>query len=298
MPVFTAVFLTVAYVFGRSRSLISIDGRLPRSRHRVASPEPATAVLPDTELQPAGQPSAPPDAAAAREPLRHPDLHRVLLGCGIAGPVLFVAAFLAEGAMRPDYDSWYQPISALSLGPGGWAQRTNFLAFGVLTACWSVSLRGALGRGTAADWVPPMQGAGAFGLVLDGIFSQDPVTGYPLDAALPPFPTVHAILHLQGSIITFAAVPVCCVMLAHRFARAPGWRGWAAYSAVTGVGFTVLVMLFIVTATGMVTGPAGMFEKLAAILMALFGTAFSTRLLLGRGRVPPPAADATSPGTA
>ena len=43
----------------------------------------------------------------------------VLVSCGGAGAFLFTATYLLEGATRPGYSSWQQPISALSLGPGG-----------------------------------------------------------------------------------------------------------------------------------------------------------------------------------
>jgi Protein of unknown function (DUF998) len=81
-------------------------------------------------------------------------LHRLLLGCGVLGSLLFTGTFLAEGATRAGYDPWRQPISALSLGPGGWLQSVNFVVFGLLMACF------ALGRSTPSHfargyWRPP-----------------------------------------------------------------------------------------------------------------------------------------------
>jgi len=49
------------------------------------------------------------------------------LTCGTIGSLVFTAAYLIEGATRPDYSAWQQPISALSLGPGGWVQQVNFV---------------------------------------------------------------------------------------------------------------------------------------------------------------------------
>lgn len=57
---------------------------------------------------------------------------RLLLGCGLAGPVLFIGTFLIEGATRPGYDAWRQAVSALGLGPGGGVQRADFIVFGLL----------------------------------------------------------------------------------------------------------------------------------------------------------------------
>ena len=52
--------------------------------------------------------------------------------CGVVGALLFTAVYLLEGPTRPGYDAWVQPISALSLGRGGWVQQANFALYGVL----------------------------------------------------------------------------------------------------------------------------------------------------------------------
>jgi hypothetical protein len=79
---------------------------------------------------------------------------RLLLAGGILGSLLFTIVFLASGAARAGYDPWRQPISALSLGAGGWLQSVNFVVFGLLMACF------ALGRSTPSHfargyWRPP-----------------------------------------------------------------------------------------------------------------------------------------------
>ncbi len=50
----------------------------------------------------------------------------------MVGPIIFNAAYLVEGATHPGYDALRQPISALSLRPGGWMQMANFVVFGLL----------------------------------------------------------------------------------------------------------------------------------------------------------------------
>ena len=72
-----------------------------------------------------------------------------LVSCGGIGAFLFTVTYLIEGFTRPGYDAWQQPISALSLGPGGWVQQVNFVVFGVLmvlSACWLVSVPDARAR--------------------------------------------------------------------------------------------------------------------------------------------------------
>lgn len=58
---------------------------------------------------------------------------RVLVACSLVGPLLWTATYLIEGVTRPGYDAWQQPISTLSLGPGGSLQQVNFVVFGILT---------------------------------------------------------------------------------------------------------------------------------------------------------------------
>jgi hypothetical protein len=43
----------------------------------------------------------------------------VLVTTGAAWSFLFLAVYLLEGATHPGYDAWTQPVSTLSLGPGG-----------------------------------------------------------------------------------------------------------------------------------------------------------------------------------
>jgi len=57
---------------------------------------------------------------------------RLAAWAGILGPVLFVAIFTIEGWLRPDYQPLSTYVSALSLGPRGWIQMTNFVVFGIL----------------------------------------------------------------------------------------------------------------------------------------------------------------------
>lgn len=45
---------------------------------------------------------------------------RLLLLCGLLGPVVSLAGVLVEGATRPRYSTWRNAASQLSLGPGWW----------------------------------------------------------------------------------------------------------------------------------------------------------------------------------
>lgn len=228
---------------------------------------------------------------ARRELVPGSALHRVLLGCGVLGSLLFTGAFLAEGATRAGYDPWRQPISALSLGPGGWLQSVNFIVFGVLMGCFALGLRGALAPGAGARWAPLLQAMIAAGLIIDGIFAQDPGMGYPPGTAAVTTTSTHELLHMIGLGLAATALPARCLVLARRFAREPRWRGWATYSIITGMLFIALLAAFGM-ANGSPSAPAGLFEKLATIEASIYTIALCTRLLATTAHVstPPPTA--------
>jgi hypothetical protein len=76
---------------------------------------------------------------------------RLLLLGGVAGPLLFVAVLLIEGATRPGYNAWMQAGSALSVRRWGWLQVVNFLVCGVLVFGCAMGLHRVLaasGRGS------------------------------------------------------------------------------------------------------------------------------------------------------
>lgn len=212
-------------------------------------------------------------------------IHQALLACGILGPVLFVAVFVAGGELRPGYDAWQQPISALSLGPGGWVQRTSFVVAGLLVAGWGVGLRAVLGAGRGRRWVLPMLLLAGLGLVLDGVFCQDPATGYPAWMVSTGL-TWHALVHVSASIVTFSMFACCCLVLGHHFAGRRGWRGWRTYSVFSG-GLTVALVVAFFTAEKTAAAPAGVLERSAVAVVAAYAVALCVRLLaIGTTRAP------------
>jgi Protein of unknown function (DUF998) len=165
---------------------------------------------------------------------------KTLLVCGATAGPLFTLAWILEGATRANYHPLRHPVSSLELGDFGWTQRANFLVAGGLTLAFAVGLRRALRPLGGSTWGPLLVGAHAIGLLGAGIFVTDPVSGYPPGTPnhLEAYGSTHAALHDLFSVGTFIGLPIACLVMARRFA---GWglRGWAIYSAVTGVVFLV-----------------------------------------------------------
>jgi hypothetical protein len=162
-------------------------------------------------------------------------LHWALLVAGLAGAVGFNLTLLVDGALRPGYDALRQPMSALSLGPGGWVQMVNFIAYGLLGCVTAFAMRPTLAPGIGAVWYPRLRVVVGLALVGAGVFAQDPDNGFPVGVPVPAHPTVHAQLHLLASYISLTVIVAELFILGRRFAREPGWRGWAMAAWGSGV---------------------------------------------------------------
>jgi hypothetical membrane protein len=198
-------------------------------------------------------------------PRRGP-LDRALLASGaLAGP-LFVATFLIEGATRAQYDPLRHPVSSLELGPYGWVQTANFLVSGVLALAFAVGLRRVTRPGARSAWAALLVSVWAVGLLGAGLFTTDPIHGYPpgaVDAAVHS--TLHGRLHDLFSLAGFVALVAACFVAAIRFRRRHR-LGWAAYSAGTGVLFVVAFVLATAGFShgGDLAGVAGLAQRVMA----------------------------------
>jgi hypothetical protein len=203
-----------------------------------------------------------------------------LLSCDAIGAFLFTATYVLEGITRPGYDAWQQPISALSLGPGGWVQQVNFVIFGVLMVLSAVGWYRFLTPGRGAIWFPLLQGISSLCLIGLGVFSMDPFPGYPPGAALATS-TVHGTLHSILAWVLILTLAVGCFAFA-QYARLAHWRGWFVYSLITGMLILIFWELFVQGVSGTV---AGLTERLSAGSHALWICVLVVSLFLRRRRI-------------
>jgi hypothetical membrane protein len=154
---------------------------------------------------------------------------------GIAGPVLFTVAFLAQGAFRRgEYSAVAETISALEAGPGGWIQQLNFVVFGLLTMAYAVALHRGLPPSRAGIAGPALLFAAGIGLLLGAAFPvREDATGATYD------PIGHTI----GGGIFFIGSAVGLIVLSRRIARDPRWRNLAGYTLAVGALALVGVVL-------------------------------------------------------
>lgn len=203
-----------------------------------------------------------------------------LLSCGAVGAFLFTVTYLLEGITRPGYDALQQPISALSLGPGGWMQQVNFVVFGILMVLSAVGWYRFLAPGRGAIWFPLLQGISGLGLIGAGLFSMDPFPGYPPGSTLTTS-TVHGTLHSIFAWVLILTLAQGCFTLAIHFVRLLHWRWWAVYSWITGALILIFWGMFVKNATGPL---AGLVERLSAGSHALWSCLILAALFVRRRR--------------
>lgn len=201
---------------------------------------------------------------------------KILLACGAVGCPLFVIAFFIEGATRSGYDSLRHPVSSLSIGDSGWTQIVNFLVTGLLLLAFAVGLGRRIRKTKAKFQGAWLVGLVATGLIGAGIFSSDPVYGYPKTMPLSMTQvSLHGHLHNLFSLLVFAGLPVACFAFRRRLIE-KSETGWATYSIVTGIS---MPLAFILAGIGFAQCPglvdmAGAFQRLSIIIgwtwMALF----------------------------
>jgi len=134
----------------------------------------------------------------------------------------------------------------------------------------------------------------AIGLTGAGLFTADPLNGYPLETpALPDAAarTTHGVLHDAFSALVFLGLPAACCVVGYRFARS-GHRSWAAYSVGTAV---VFLTGFVLADMGFAQHPtfvpiAGLLQRLTLIAGLAWITALALYLIRRRPELhrPPP----------
>lgn len=232
------------------------------------------------------------------EERRIPRLTRLLLAGGVVGPLLFIIVFLIEGATRPGYSPWRNYVSQLSTGEGGWVQIANFIMCGLLTLGLALALWSASPRPTrSSTWGPALLIVFGLDLITAGIFVTDPALGYPPGSPVgPQGQTLHGAIHGVAGLLAFGALAATCFVYARLFRGDPDWKGWTAYSKITGViialGFIVATVSSVLDERGVVpNAPTGLIQRVAIIAgwgwIAIFALRLlrDTRLLMLLGQV-------------
>jgi len=205
-----------------------------------------------------------PTLSNLRQNLQSPLTFGLMICSGI-GAFLFTAVYLLEGATRPGYNAAFQPVSSLSLGPGGWVQQVNFVVFGILTLLSAAGWYRLLRPEKFAIVMLFLQSLAGLALIGAGFFSLDPFPGYPPGVVLAA-PTLHGTIHTICAWVIILSFAVVCFAFGSYLAFKVHWRGWAAYSWLSGILIIVFWDLFISFSPGPASGVVERFSTLSHAL--------------------------------
>jgi len=141
----------------------------------------------------------------------------------------------------------------------------SFLVTGVLVVAFAIALRGTLRDGPGARGGPLAIVLTGLGLLLAGLFSTQPLFGYPpgTPERMATEVTVPSLLHVVGAGLLFFGLVAAALVLARRFRR-EGSTAWAAAS----IAVAAIVFVFFGASGG---GPSGqlLFPAVAGLLQRI-----------------------------
>ncbi len=146
---------------------------------------------------------------------------------GIAGPVLFTLAFVAQELARMDeYSPLAEQVSALEAGPNGWIQQVNFVVFGVLTMVFAVGLHQGLRPVRLGVTGPALFLVTGIAAIMAGVFPlREDAAGVTYDPGG----------HMPAGMTFFLGSTLALIAISLRVARGPSWRSLRFFIAAVAV---------------------------------------------------------------
>ncbi len=184
----------------------------------------------------------------------------LLIQCGLTGPLFFIISFWIQGIFKKGYSALQYPISSLAVSENGWIQIITFIVSGLLMLLFSIAVKKKLDN----KFIAALFALVGIGLISAGIFSTDPVYGFPEDM---PFIkkefTLHGKLHTWFSLLVFFGIPIICFLMSKYFSSIKELT-WKYYSIATGI-----IMLILFLLTGMAFNQLLGLEAVAGLLQRL-----------------------------
>ncbi len=192
---------------------------------------------------------------------------RRFLWAGMGAPMLVAAAVLGESFARPQVNPLRQSVSMLIEGPEGKWLRLALVCGGLLLLlfAWALNQRGIADR--AVFWGQAVSGTG---LAMVGLFIQQGPA--PESGLRVPSPWGYlsgiGLLHIAGALLLYGGVIASCLAAAPLLRVAPG--GGSAYDYSLGNGIAMGAALLIFVGMAAWGGPAGLMERVAGALGAIW----------------------------
>ncbi|KAF0995469.1 DUF998 domain-containing protein [Geobacillus sp. TFV-3] len=213
-----------------------------------------------------------------------------LLKLGIAAPLLLNGVATVDALTRPEFDIIRHWISHQSLGERGWLGTCNLLLSGVLFCAYAIGLKWTLYSGRGSKWGPLLMGTYGIGLLLAALFPIDPSLGWP--PGTPAIRSTSGLVHDIAGALVFGSLTAVCLVLSGRFKGEREWKGWRAYSLLSGLGVFIAFVACCVLASmdfaqTWPEAPSGLFERISMLIGNLWILLFSVRLLRIKSNNPP-----------
>lgn len=222
------------------------------------------------------------DHSVSARPPQSQRLTLALLWCGMVGPILFTLSYGINEALRSHFNPWQESISMLTRGPDGWVQRASFILFGLMSLGFAGGLARVHPPPGGSPWLARCQAAIGLGLVLAGLLVQQRLEvgrGGVLPAGfLTPYGyiTLPGFAHVLAAVLIYLATTASCLLVGRRLRHRPGWQAGARYSSASGWLYLLMILGFAVSP--LVGGPAGLFERVAGLVAALWTIWFARRI--------------------
>jgi hypothetical protein len=187
---------------------------------------------------------------------------------------LFAIVAVIEMQTRSGFDLRRHDLSLLSNGNLGWIQVANFVVTGLLAIAAAVGIKRTVRSGRGSTWGPVLLGIFGLGYIGAGVFTADPMNGFPpgTPGGLPTTVSWHSWMHLVSGSLGFIALIAACFVFARRFAGL-GQRGWQAYSVITGI-------LLLLAVFGISSGSQEAVVIVAFFIVGVLGVAWVSALSL------------------
>jgi hypothetical protein len=202
---------------------------------------------------------------------------RLLASCGIAGPVVFTAAWVASSLLQTGHPVTAVQLSGLAAMDARDPQimMAGFIGLGACSVAFGTALRRVPAAGSAGPWLVT---AGGVAAIVAGVFRRDHLllTG-------PGFTgeSWHNQVHDLVSGVAYAAMIAAPLVLARSFRADPDWAGLSRPLRLLAIASAAALALF---ASGAVEPWDGTVQRVAVTLPLIAEVLIAARMLAaGRG---------------
>jgi hypothetical membrane protein len=197
---------------------------------------------------------------------------------GIIGSALFIAVFVLQDFLRPDYNWRSTAVSEHSIGPHGWIQIATFIVVGLLFLVFARGVAVAFQEGTASKFGPLLLAIIGVCILGSGPFVTDPAPVTIFSSRTAWHATVHRVLGAIG----FTLMPVSCFIFFRRFRKHPKWKPLAGWTLAACIIIVLGIVLLKIGQLHLISGLDGVFQRI--VLVAFFGWVFAFAVALGSTR--------------